>query len=54
MIPEFVKQREENGEPFDLYFAGSQSSLTETWMLENGTCRLQSQLNDRTNIKTGG
>lgn len=51
MIPEFVKQREANGEPFDLYFAGSQSDLTETWMLENGTCRLQSQLNDRNNIK---
>ena len=51
MIPDFVKQREENGEGFDLYFAGSQSKETEDWMLAHGSCRLQSQLNDRTNIK---
>lgn len=50
MIPSFIKEREEQGLGFDLYFAGSQSQLTENWMLENGSCRLQSQLNDRKNI----
>jgi hypothetical protein len=36
---------------FDLYFAGSQNQECEDWMLNNGCCRLQSQLNDRKNIQ---
>lgn len=50
MIPKFVKEREQNGEGFDLYFAGTQCDLCENWMLENKSCRLQSQVNDRKNI----
>lgn len=50
MIPSFVKEREEKGEGFDLYFAGTQCDLCEKWMLEHKSCRLQSQVNDRKNI----
>lgn len=51
MIPKFVKDREQNKEAFDLYFAGTQNKDAEMWMLTNHSCRLQSQVNDRTNIK---
>ena len=51
MIPNFVREREQKGLGFDLYFAGSQSQETEKWMLKHGSCRLQSQLNDRKNIE---
>lgn len=51
MIPSFVKEREEQGLGFDLYFAGTQNNDAEMWMLNHGSCRLQSQVNDRTNIK---
>lgn len=51
MIPKFVKQREKLGIGFDLYFAGTQNNDAEMWMLTNGSCRLQSQVNDRTNIR---
>ena len=50
MIPSFVKEREKNGEGFDLYFAGSQCKECEEWILEHKGNRLQSQLNDRKNI----
>ena len=50
MIPNFVTERQEKGEGFDLYFAGTQCDLCETWMLEHKSCRLQSQVNDRKNI----
>ncbi len=50
MIPNFVKEREKNGEGFDLYFAGTQCDLCENWMLLHKSCRLQSQVNDRKNI----
>lgn len=50
MIPSFVKEREKNGEGFDLYFAGTQCKECEEWMLEHKGNRLQSQLNDRKNI----
>lgn len=50
MIPSFVKEREEKGEGFDLYFAGTQCKECEEWMLEHKGNRLQSQLNDRKNI----
>lgn len=36
---------------FDLYFAGTQNHICETYMLENNFCRLQSQLNDRKTIQ---
>ena len=36
---------------FDLYFAGSSTPETEQYIREHSLCRLQSQLNDRTNIK---
>ena len=36
---------------FDLYFAGTQNDICETYMLENNFCRLQSQLNDRKTIQ---
>ena len=36
---------------FDLYFAGSSTPVTEQNIQEHALCRLQSQLNDRTNIK---
>lgn len=36
---------------FDLYFAGSSTPVTEQYIQEHSLCRLQSQLNDRTNIK---
>lgn len=36
---------------FDLYFAGSSTPVTEQYIQEHALCRLQSQLNDRTNIK---
>ena len=51
MIPNFVKQRESAGMGFDLYFAGTQNNDAEMWMLTNGSCRLQSQVNDRSNIR---
>ncbi len=51
MIPDFVKQREKLGIGFDLYFAGTQNNDAEMWMLTNGSCRLQSQVNDRSNIR---
>ena len=51
MIPNFVKEREEQGIGFDLYMAGTQNKMCENYMLEHGYCRLQSQVNDRTNIK---
>lgn len=47
-IPDFVRYREENHLPFDLYFAGSYSCDDE--MIRLKTNRLQSQLNDKTNI----
>lgn len=50
MIPSFVKEREEKGLGFDLYFAGTQCDICEVWMLQNKSCRLQSQVNDRKNI----
>jgi len=50
LIPSFVRDREEKGLPFDLYFAGTQNKMCEQWMMDNNACRLQSQLNDRTNI----
>lgn len=50
MIPSFVKEREKNGEGFDLYFAGTQCKECEEWMLAHKGNRLQSQLNDRKNI----
>lgn len=51
MIPKFVKEREQNNEGFDLYFAGTQNNDAEMWMLTNHSCRLQSQVNDRSNIR---
>ncbi len=51
MIPNFVKQREQRNEGFDLYFAGTQNNDAEMWMLTNHSCRLQSQVNDRSNIR---
>lgn len=51
MLPKFVKEREQNGEGFDLYFAGTQCDECEKWMIANKSNRLQSQLNDRKNIK---
>ncbi len=51
MIPNFVKDREQNKEGFDLYFAGTQNIDAEMWMLTNHSCRLQSQVNDRSNIR---
>lgn len=36
---------------FDLYFAGSSTPETEQYIQEHRLCRLQSQLNDRANIK---
>lgn len=36
---------------FDLYFAGSSTPVTEQYIQDNKLCRLQSQLNDRANIK---
>lgn len=50
MIPSFVKERENKGEGFDLYFAGTQCDLCEEWMLNHNVCRLQSQVNDKKNI----
>ena len=51
MIPNFVKEREENGIGFDLYFAGTQHLDCEQWMIEHKSCRLQSQLLDKTRIQ---
>lgn len=51
MIPNFVKLREDQGIGFDLYFAGTQNNDAEMWMLTNHSCRLQSQVNDRSNIR---
>ena len=51
MIPNFVKEREKQGIGFDLYFAGTQNNDAEMWMLTNKSCRLQSQVNDRSNIR---
>lgn len=51
MIPKFVKDREKNNEGFDLYFAGTQNNDAEMWMLTHRSCRLQSQVNDRSNIR---
>ena len=50
MIPSFIKEREQKGLGFDLYFAGSQCKECENWMIEHCSNRLQSQLNDRKNI----
>ena len=50
MTPSFVKEREEKGLGFDLYFAGTQCKECEDWMLSHKSNRLQSQLNDRKNI----
>ena len=43
MIPSFVKEREENGEGFDLYFAGTQCKECEEWLIEHKGNRLQSK-----------
>lgn len=50
MIPEFVRQRENSGDGFDLYFAGAKNKKCEDYILEHKGNRLQSQLNDRNNI----
>lgn len=36
---------------FDLYFAGSSTPATEKYIQEHSLCRLQSQFNDRANIR---
>lgn len=51
MIPSFVKEREKNKQGFDLYFAGTQCKECEQWMIQHKSNRLQSQLNDRRNIR---
>lgn len=50
-VPSFVAERELNGDGFDLYFAGSQCKECEDYMILHLCNRLQSQLNDRKNIK---
>ena len=50
-LPKFIKEREEKGEGFDLYFAGSQNSQCDEYMMEHGANRLHSQLNERKNIE---
>lgn len=51
MIPEFVSLRQQQGKGFDLYFAGGYSKVCDKYLQENECNRLQSQLNDRSNIK---
>ena len=50
MIPSFVKEREEQGLGFDLYFAGGANDVYEKWLIDHKCCRLQSQYYDRSNI----
>ena len=50
-IPDFVKKREDSNQGFDLYFAGAQCKECEDYMIQHKSNRLQSQLNDRKNIK---
>ena len=52
MIPNFVKEREEKGLPFDLYFAGSQCKLCDDWLKANKVCRLLSYYYHKTDIKS--
>lgn len=50
-LPSFIQERALGGVGFDLYFAGSSVPDAEQWLIRNNSNRLQSQLNDRPNIK---
>lgn len=50
-VPSFVAERESKGAGFDLYFAGTRCKECEEYMLAHKCNRLQSQLNDRKNIR---
>lgn len=51
MKPDFIKEREDKGLPFDLYFAGSNNKKIDEYLVEKCGNRLFSQLNERSGIK---